>query len=85
MEIVCLNSTPTHLVTLLTSLVDFSLQVWIIIPLAIMLFFWYCSIAPLTELVDDNDCAGPASNSSVDTVRPCEPHYSLPQDNLDMV
>ena len=71
--------------TLLISLVDFSLQVWIIIPLAIMLFFWYCSIAPLTELVDDNDCGGPASNSSIDTIRPCEPHYSLPQDNLDMV
>ena len=23
---------------------------WIVVPLFIMLFFWYCTIAPLTEI-----------------------------------
>ena len=28
-------------------------KIWIIVPVIIMLFFWYCTIAPLTELDED--------------------------------
>ena len=30
-------------------------KIWIIVPVIIMLFFWYCTIAPLTELDDDGN------------------------------
>ena len=52
-------------------------KVWIVVPVLIMLFFWYCSIAPLTELVDENKCDG---NQTA-----CQPQYSLNPENVDMV
>ena len=51
-------------------------KVWIVVPVLIMLFFWYCSIAPLTELVE-NKCDG---NQTA-----CQPQYSLNPENVDMV
>ena len=57
-------------------------KVWLVIPLVIMLFFWYCTIAPLTEWEDHTQCPLSPTNT---TGAPCESHYSLPPDNVDMV
>ena len=58
-------------------------QVWLGVPLVIMLFFWYCTIAPLTEWEDHSQCDSLSSSNT--TAAPCEPQYSLPPDNVDMV
>ena len=38
-------------------------QVWIVVPLFIMLFFWYCTIAPLTE-IPSPDCPTNATETT---------------------
>ena len=52
-------------------------QVWLGIPVMIMLFFWYCTIAPLTEWEELSECDITGDS--------CETQYSLPPDNVDMV
>ena len=52
-------------------------QVWFGIPVMIMLFFWYCTIAPLTEWEELSECDVTGDS--------CETQYSLPPDNVDMV
>ena len=56
-------------------------KIWIIVPVFILLFFWYCTIAPLTQWEDISHCLPTNTN----TTTSCEAHYSLPADNVDMV
>ena len=51
-------------------------KVWLGIPVVIMLSFWYCTLAPLTEWEEQCD---PSPGE------PCQSHYSLPPRNIDMV
>ena len=63
-------------------------QVWLVVPVVIMLFFWYCTIAPLTQWTEDiTHCLNNNNNNNnnTDTTASCETIYSLPPDNVDMV
>jgi len=43
--------------------VERTFKVWIVVPLFIMLFFWYCTIAPLTE-IPSPDCPSNATETT---------------------
>ena len=53
----------TLLLPLFENLTLSTSQVWIVVPLFIMLFFWYCTIAPLTE-IPSPDCPTNATETT---------------------
>jgi len=59
-------------------------KIWIVVPVAILIFFWYCTIAPLTELPSDIEpSCNLTTTTAVTSTIPSNGNQSMSSDDIE--